>query len=190
MTTSLPERVETARLALRTWQAGDREPFAALNADPEVARYLGGPATREHSDALVDRIEHHWQRHGWGLYATELRDDAEFIGFVGVHHHPGLPEAPEIGWRLARSAWGRGLAPEGARAVRDLAFGRLGLAALVSATVAPNVASARVMQKIGMRFAREDAADPYPVHVYRLDRADWVPSASRDTDWPSGQGTR
>lgn len=167
---------------LRTWLPADREPFAALNADPEVARFLGGPATRERSDAMVDGIEQHWRRYGWGLYATELRDGREFIGFVGVHHHPGLPEAPEIGWRLARSTWGRGLAPEGARAVRDLAFERLALPALVSATVAPNVASARVMQKIGMRLAREDPGDPYPVCVYRLDRADWVASASGDTD--------
>lgn len=137
MTDSLPARVETDRLVLRTWQAADRTPFAAMNADPEVARFLGGPMTRERSDAMVNGIERHWQRHGWGLYAVELREDGSFIGFVGIHHHPDLPEAPEIGWRPARPAWGRGLAPEGARTVRDLAFRRLELPALVSATVAP-----------------------------------------------------
>ena len=178
----LPSRVETERLVLRTWHDADRAPFAALNADPDVARYVGGPASAERSNAMVDRIRSHWERHGFGLYAVELRDSGAFAGFVGIHHHPDLPEAPEIGWRLARATWGQGLATEAAATVRDLAFDELGLPAIVSATVAPNVASARVMVKIGMRLVREEPGDPYPAVVYRLDATDRPPRWPRPGD--------
>lgn len=84
----------------------------------------------------------------------------------------------------------RGLAPEGARAILDVAFEQLELPAVVSATVAPNLAPGRGMQKLGMRVAREESGDPYPVVVYRIDRADWARSPRTDTGWPSWERTR
>ncbi len=165
-------RIETPRLILREWRAGDRAPFAALNRDPEVRRYLGPPLTREQSDDLLDRMTRDLEARGWGLWCVEVRDaDAPSrqdsggaspgIGFVGLNV-PGFnaPFTPcvEIGWRLARSAWGQGFATEGARAVRDLAFDTLGLHEIVSFTAVSNLRSQRVMQKIGMH---RDPADDF-----------------------------
>src|SRR5205085_10153774 len=116
------------------------EPCAALNADPEVTRHLAGPMTREESDALVDRVEEHWARWGYGLYAVVPDSAGEMVGFVGLSHHRAMPDDVEIGWRLARSSWNQGIATEAACAVRDAAFGRLGLPRLVSLTTDENTA--------------------------------------------------
>jgi len=97
--------LETERLLLRDWQPSDDAPFAALNADPEVTRYLNGPMTRRESDELVARIRGHWQNHGFGLYAVEVKDSGAFAGFVGLAIPSFLPDvlpAVEVGWRLAR----------------------------------------------------------------------------------------
>jgi RimJ/RimL family protein N-acetyltransferase len=152
----------TKRLLLRGWRTGDREPFAAMNADPEVMRYFPGPLSRDESDALVDRIEAGFAERGFGLWAVEA--DGEFIGFTGLNPVPdALPIAPamEIGWRLARAHWGNGLAPEAARGVLAHAFGPLGLTDLVSFTTVTNTPSRRVMEKLGMtRNPAEDFANP------------------------------
>src|SRR5437667_8519927 len=107
--------VETERLRLRSWRDDDLEPFAAINADPEVARFLrdGTPATREQTAELLARIREHWEEHGFGLWAAELKDAGELVGFVGLAVPTFLPEvlpSVEVGWRLARVRWGQGLA--------------------------------------------------------------------------------
>lgn len=143
----------TERLLLRAWWDADREPFAALNADPEVMRYFPGPLTRDQSDAMVDRLAAGFADRGYGLWAVEVRATGEFIGFVGLTPAPDeIPAAPatEIGWRLARAHWGQGFASEAARAVRDHAFGPLGFTDLVSFTTVTNAPSRRVMAKLGM----------------------------------------
>jgi len=174
--------LRTERLLLRDWRESDLEPFAALNADPEVMRHFRGTLTREQSDAFAGRIRSHLAEHGWGLWAVEVLDGPEFIGFVGLvvqtfeaHFTP----ATEVGWRLARDAWGHGYAPEAARAALDFGFGELGLAEIVSITTAGNDKSRRVMTKIGMTY---DPADDFeyplldeghplrPSVVYRLRR--------------------
>jgi RimJ/RimL family protein N-acetyltransferase len=145
--------LRTERLLLRGWTAADRAPFAALNADPEVMAHFPAPLTRPQSDSQIDRIRSGLAERGWGLWAAELRESREFIGFVGLTPAPDeAPVAPaiEIGWRIARPFWGRGLAPEAARTVAEFAFTRAGLAELVSFTTAANTKSQRVMQKIGM----------------------------------------
>ncbi len=117
--------------------------------------------TREESDAMVDRIEEHFRVKGFGLYAAELRVDGSFVGYVGLlaptfrtHFTPCV----EIGWRLAREAWGKGLATEGAQAVVRHAFDELSLDEIVSFTVPANQRSIRVMQKLGMTY---DPADDF-----------------------------
>lgn len=116
---------ETERLRLRQWLPADREPFAALNADPRVMAFLPSRLTRTESDALADRCQHLIQQQGWGLWATTLKASDQFIGFVGLHRpSPQLPCSPgvEIGWRLAFDYWGQGLATEAARAALQVGF--------------------------------------------------------------------
>jgi RimJ/RimL family protein N-acetyltransferase len=127
--------LETERLLLRDWQPSDAAPFAALNADPEVTRYLNGPMRREQSDELLARIRNHWQDHGFGLYAVEVKDSGAFAGFVGLAIPSFLPDvlpAVEVGWRLAREHWGNGYATEGARASLRFGFEELELRQIIS----------------------------------------------------------
>jgi aminoglycoside 6'-N-acetyltransferase len=152
----------TARLLLRRWRPDDRAPFAALNADARVAQFLPATLSRADSDALADRIEAGFARHGFGLWAVERREDPlrPFIGFIGLSVPSfSAPFTPcvEIGWRLAPEHWGIGLATEGARAVSRHAFEVLRLDEIVSFTVHDNTASRRVMEKIGMQ--RDPAED-------------------------------
>ncbi|GAA1667627.1 GNAT family N-acetyltransferase [Kribbella yunnanensis] len=143
----------TDRLLLRQWRDSDREPFAALNADPAVMEHFPRLVTREESDALIDRASASITDQGWGLWAVEVRETGEFIGFTGMavpRFEAAFLPGVEIGWRLAKSAWGNGYAPEAARAVLDFGFGPAGMSEILSFTAATNLPSQRVMQKIGM----------------------------------------
>ena len=175
----------TDRLLMRQWRESDREPFAALNADPAVMEHFPSPQTREQSDALIDRNSSAIDERGWGLWALEVRETGRFIGFTGLsvpsfeaHFMPAV----EIGWRLAKEAWGNGYASEAARAALAHGFGPGGLDEIVSFTATPNVPSQRVMQRIGMvhdepgDFDHPRIADGHRLqrHVlYRIDRAQW-----------------
>lgn len=178
--------IRTERLLLRRWRDADREPFAAMNADPAVVEHLQGPMSREGSDDFIDRIERHWDEHGWGLWAVEVPDVASFIGYVGLwpadYVEPGMVE---VGWRLAREHWGHGYATEAARAALEYGFTDVGLAEIVSFTVPQNERSWRVMERIGLvRDPGGDFDHPRvdPVvhpelvrHVfYRLSRDGWL----------------
>lgn len=149
----LPREILTERSRLRRWLPEDRAPFAALNADPRVMEHFPAPLTREESHRFVQRIEQHFERHGFGLWALEESSSAAFIGFVGLmipnFEAPFMP-CVEIGWRLAAEYWGRGHAPEAAAAVVAFAFEQLGLPEVVSFTATRNARSRRVMEKIGM----------------------------------------
>lgn len=174
--------LETERLLLRPWRPSDRAPFAALCADPGVMEFMPHVLTRGESDALADRIEAGLRERGFGLWAVELRGEIPFAGFVGLdvpRFEAAFTPCVEIGWRLARAAWGRGLATEGARAAAAFGFERAGLRELVSFTSESNRRSRRVMEKLGMvRDPAEDfdhpslpEGDPLRRHVlYRLAR--------------------
>jgi RimJ/RimL family protein N-acetyltransferase len=179
---AVPAVILTPRLRLRRWNDGDRAPFAALNADLRVMEHFPSLQTREQSDAGVGRIEAHFERHGFGLWAVEIPGVIPFAGFIGL----SIPsfEAPftpcvEIGWRLAADYWGHGYATEGARAVLAIGFDVLRLDEIVSFTVTANQRSRRVMEKIGMKHDPADdfdhpaiaAGHPMRRHVfYRLSR--------------------
>lgn len=142
---------------LRAWREDDRAPFAAMNADPEVMRFYVAPLSREQSDAFVDRIVAQHREHGWGLWALEV--EGRFAGYVGLW--PATFAAPftpavEVGWRLARWAWGRGAASTAAQRVLAAAPG-LGVVEVLSFTAALNTPSIAVMQRIGLR--RDAAGD-------------------------------
>jgi len=165
---------------MRRWREDDREPFAAMNADPEVMQYFPAPLDRAASDALVDRIEDLFGRQGFGLWALEV-STGEFIGFTGLNPMPpGVPGAGglEVGWRLARHAWHHGYATEAATAAAGVAFEGAGLAEIWSMTAAANVPSQAVMRRLGMtlhtRFDHPaiEAGHPLRPHVaYRLARS-------------------
>jgi len=158
------EARRTGRLVLRGWRDDDRDAFAAMNADPEVMRYFHHSMTREQSDAMLDRIQEALESQGWGLWALERRDTGEMVGFTGLavpaHNLPFNP-CVEVGWRLARSAWGRGFATEAAREALRVGFGEVGLDEVVSFTSVPNAPSRAVMERIGMaRDLRGDFEHP------------------------------
>jgi RimJ/RimL family protein N-acetyltransferase len=160
--------IETERLLLRAWQPSDVAPFAALNADPDVTRYLSGPMRRDESDELLARIRGHWQQHGFGLYAVEVKDSGAFIGFVGLAIPSFLPDvlpAVEVGWRLAREHWGKGYATEGARASVRHGFYELGLRQIISIIDPANAASVRVAERLDMTRGRDRI---HPVTRMRL----------------------
>jgi RimJ/RimL family protein N-acetyltransferase len=169
-----PARLTTDRLVLRRWTDADRAPFAALNADPEVMRNLTKVLTRAESDDFVDRIEACFAERGHGLWVVDPGGTGGCVGFVGLWPAPdALPCAPavEVGWRLARDTWGRGYAPEAARAAVADGFARLGLGEIVSFTWEGNAASRRVMEKIGMaRDADGDFLHPNLPEDHRLRR--------------------
>lgn len=146
--------LRTSRLLLRRWRDEDRAPFAALNADPVVMEHFPSVMRPTESDALVDRIEAAFEEHGFGLWAVEAPGVAPFLGFVGLsvpRFEASFTPCVEIGWRLARQAWGHGYATEAARAVLADGFERVGLDAIVSFTFVGNTRSRRVMERVGMR---------------------------------------
>jgi RimJ/RimL family protein N-acetyltransferase len=159
------EPIETARFRLRAWRAEDAEPFAAINADPEVMRFVGdgAPLDRDASDGLLARIVREWDERGHGLWAVEERVvPGRLLGFCGLSVPMVLPEllpAVEAGWRLARDAWGRGVATEAGHAAVAYGFTRLRLAEIIAIVHPDNVRSLHVAQKLGMR-ARPDRMHP------------------------------
>ncbi len=172
--------LRTERLLLRAWSDRDREPFAALNADPEVMCHFPARLSRSESDLLADRIEEDLARDGWGLWALEEPATGRFLGFVGLARpsfEAHFTPAVEIGWRLARDAWGHGFATEAASTVAAFAFEELALDEVVSFTVPANERSRAVMRRLAMRhdpagdFDHPALPDGHPLrrHVlYRL----------------------
>ena len=151
--------ISSGRLKLRNWRESDRASFAALNADPEIMQDLGGPLDRQRSDAKFNRYRDAYERHGFCRWALEDMSGA-LIGYTGIM--PSRGEHPlgfhvEIGWRLKRSAWGRGYATEAARAALNDAFTRAGLREILSYTAVDNLRSQAVMSRVGLR--RDPARD-------------------------------
>jgi RimJ/RimL family protein N-acetyltransferase len=156
--------IETARLILRPWRTRDYPLFAEQNADPVVMRFLGGVLTRQQSDAYASRAEQHLAEHGFCKWAVEAPGVAPFIGAVGLKHvtfDASFTPAVEIAWRLNRRYWGRGFATEAAQGAIEDGFTRVGLTEIVAMTALANMASIRVMERLGM--TRGIAFD-YPNH--------------------------
>lgn len=176
-------RLETERLVLRSWREEDRAPFAEMSADAEVMAHLDGVVDRTASDAVIDRLAAEEAGHGQTFWALERKADAAMIGFCGLRRggHPGTP-APdelEIGWRLARSAWGQGYAREAAEATLAWGWANRDAGRIAAWTVPANTDSWGLMIRLGMvhrpeldfdhpRFA---AGHPLCRHlVYTIDR--------------------
>ena len=153
--------LRTERLLLRRWRESDLEPWAAMNADPEVREHLGGVITREQSDASVAAFTAEFDERGYGWWAIEVRETGEFIGFAGLDDvEPTVPfTGVEIGWRLARSSWGHGYATEAARATLTFGFETCDLPEILAITTAGNHRSQAVMRRLGMTHDPADTFD-------------------------------
>jgi RimJ/RimL family protein N-acetyltransferase len=182
---SAPDSLQTERLVLRRWRASDHVPFARLNGDPHVMRFFARTRTAEESRAEAERFDAAFDWEGFGFWAVAAPGVADFIGFVGCFPvNPALAFAPgvEAGWRLDRPFWGRGYAPEAARAALADVFGRCEIPEIVADAAVRNRPSQRVMERLGMR--RDPAEDfdhplvpeghPMRRHVlYRLSAEDF-----------------
>ncbi|MEU4209484.1 GNAT family N-acetyltransferase [Streptomyces sp. NPDC026206] len=168
--------LRTPRLTLRRWREDDIAPMAAINADPEVMRWIGDGSVcdRRQTEDRIASWEREWEERGVGLFAVECRHSRRLAGFAGLSEPAFLPEilpAVEIGWRLGRPFWGQGLATEAARAVLDFALRDRGLARVVSVHAVGNTAAEGVVRKLGMRRERETTHPAYgvPLRVHVLE---------------------
>jgi RimJ/RimL family protein N-acetyltransferase len=187
----------TERLVLRRFTAADAGNLLALDGDPEVMRYLEPRVrTRAQIDAEVLPLflGRHQRYPGFGRWAADTRDGGHFVGWFGLRPVQPIeaaivdwPDAPpggvaEIGYRLRRSAWGRGYATEGTRALVHRAFTELGVCEVVATTMTVNTRSRAVMEKAGLDYARTvHLSWPEPLDgsehgdvEYRLRREDWM----------------
>ena len=149
-----PSLFTSDRLGFRNWTADDLDALATLNADAEVMEYFPRTQSREESAAFIQRMQAHFEEYGHTFFAAEERATGEVIGFIGFIYQTKLKldftPCPEIGWRLKKSAWGKGYATEGAARCLDYAKNEMGYTEMYSFTAALNVRSERVMRKIGM----------------------------------------
>lgn len=178
--------IRTERLILRGWRDADRAALAAINADPQVMEFFPAPLSRAESDTMIDRQMARLARDGLCFLALERRADGVLLGFTGlatVTFAAPFTPAVEIGWRLARHAWGQGYATEAARACLRLGFTDRGLAEILAFAVPGNVRSHAVMERIGMRrdpdgsFDHPALPDGHRLRrhwLWRLGRQDWV----------------
>ncbi len=174
--------LQTERLLLRRWRAADLGALAEMNADPQVMEHFPATLSRAEAALLLARLEAGFERDGYGFWAVALREDGALAGFVGLSPVPDdIPLAPavEVGWRLGRDFWGRGIAREAAAAALAYGFGTLGLDRIVAYTAAGNERSRRLMERLGMSHdatadfdhPRLEPAGPLSRHVmYSIER--------------------
>jgi RimJ/RimL family protein N-acetyltransferase len=166
-------RVETARLVLRPFIESDLDAYAAIAADPETMRYIGGGVqTREEAQRSLAFVQDHWQRRGHGLWAAEEKASGALVGRIGLIQPDGWPGL-EVGWLVARHRWGEGIATEGGRASLDWGFEQLEAERILSLIVPANRASIRVAEKLGEHFDRTIDWHGREVSVYAIERETW-----------------
>ena len=178
--------LETERLRLRRLEHDDVEHLVELDSDPQVMRFInGGRATTrcEIENEVLPAFLGHYERYGGlGFWGVEEKSTGRFVGWFHLRPAEGAPAGEfELGYRLLRSAWGKGYATEGSRALIDKAFAELGVDRVVASTMVVNVASRRVMEKAGLRFVRI-FHQPWPDRIegeqegdveYALLRSEW-----------------
>ena len=162
---------------LRGWREEDVGPYARLCADPEVMRFIGAGSTLtlEQSREQVSRFIWHWDERGFGLWALEERGSGAFVGFAGLAHQEDWAEGEhktEVGWRLGREFWGRGLATEAARASVAYGFETLDLERIISIIQPENAASRRVAEKAGLTLRGGTRWRNNAVVWYAIDRGE------------------
>jgi len=138
------------RLGFRNWEISDLEEMSATNADSEVMEHFSKTLSKEETKVFIERQQAHFEKFGYTYFATELLETGEFIGFSVLDFESEFTPATDIGWRLKKSVWGKGLATEGAKRCIEFAFKELLLTRIVSIFTENNLKSEMVMQKIGM----------------------------------------
>jgi RimJ/RimL family protein N-acetyltransferase len=170
----------TERLLLRPYREEDRPAFAAINADPEVMKYLGGvPLTREQSDEITVGVNERYVAEGIGFLAIERRSDGALLGACGLMRHTTwYPDDLEIGWRLGRQYWGHGYATEAARSWLAHAFEDRAEPRVISITDTPNLNSIAVMKRLGMTLDHQtvlvDEGTPFDATIYSITAEAWT----------------
>ena len=179
-----PVVLDAGSLRLRPWRPDDLDALADIFAIPAVSWFpVGRGMTREESRRFLDRHVGHWDTHGFGSWAVELREEPGLIGYMGLATVDWLPPvmpAVEVGWRLHLDHWGRGLATEGGRASLGYGFERVGLDRIISIFIPENVASGRVMSKLGMQpfLTTTDPSFGRPLEARELTESAWRAQAA------------
>jgi RimJ/RimL family protein N-acetyltransferase len=164
--------LDTERLRLRPFLPGDIDDYAALNADPEVMRFIGGPWDPGRSWRHLAFQVGHWYLGRPGMWAVEQRETGGFLGVAGFSEPPGWPGF-ELAGRLARRWWGHGYATEAARAAVDYAFRVLHKERIISLVDPQNQASRRAAERLGERFLRRIELAGKEMLCFGLDREVW-----------------
>ena len=166
--------IDTKRLILRDWQEEDIENLIAMNEDADVMKYFPHTLSKKESLDFYNAIQEEFRAKGYGLYAVEVKETAEFIGFIGFHKATfpsDFTPCIEIGWRLKKSAWNQGYATEGAKACLQYGCDTLHFKQIYSFTACINTPSEKVMKNIGMHYVknfhhpRVDMSSPLKEHV-------------------------
>jgi RimJ/RimL family protein N-acetyltransferase len=171
--------LETSRLRLVPITDAHLDGLHAMNSDPEVMRYLGGqPETREDTLAMIGRVKARLAEWGFSWFSLFDKASGELIGAAGVQYLGVDPANPhEIGWRLRKDRWGQGLASEAAQRLATFAFDDLGAPLLCSVCHPENKASARVMERLGLRYTGTATWYGMTTSRYDITRAEWLDRA-------------
>lgn len=165
--------IETERMLLREFTNDDLDEMTEVLGDPEVMRFsLNGPYSREKTFEFLERTITRYKEGGMGLLAVVHKTDERVIGYCGIlFQEIDGEDLPEIGYRLNRQYWGRGLATEAAKAVQNYGFSHLGFSKMISIIEAENLASIRVAEKNGLVFEKDSLfKDRIPVRIYSIGR--------------------
>ncbi|OHV31075.1 acetyltransferase [Parafrankia soli] len=166
--------VITSRLVLRGWRTSDLEPYAAMNADEETMRYLGGVVGMAATERMVTHLTGMWAIRRHGMWAVEDRQAGEFLGRAGTYFGEGWP-AVEVAVSLRRDHWGQGLGTEAIAAALDFGFEALDDDELITVTHQENAGMNAIARKLGMTFREIADVGPWKANnVYAISRAEWA----------------
>jgi RimJ/RimL family protein N-acetyltransferase len=167
--------LETARLRLEPFAIKHLDGLLVMNSDPKVRRYIPGPeATRESTEASIHRVQARWAQYGYSWWSFIERETGDLVGAGCIQHVANIPEHPlEIGWRLVPAKWGKGYASEAARAMAAFAFETVGTETLLAVAIPENMASRRVMERLGMRYRGLEPWYEEELATYELTQTEW-----------------
>ena len=169
-------RIETARLILRVPRRDDLDPWAAMMADEEVARYIGGVMPRAVTWRAMMTMIGAWHACGFAMFSVIEKATGRWIGRLGPWMPEGWP-GPEVGWAVVRECWGQGYATEGSAAAIDWAFDRLGWDRVIHSIHPANAASQAVARKLGSRNLGPGVLPPpyegSPIDIWGQSRREW-----------------